>query len=351
LGISEDITERKRIEEAMKRSEIKIREVLDATPFPVAVVDLQDDKISYWSRSARILFGHTAPTAGEWYEIAYPDPAYRQEVIDRWKPFLEKARSSGQTVNTGEYRVTCEDGSIRISELYATFLVDHLIVTFNDVTERKRAEGALRDSEGRYRFIVENIGDLIRIFNIATQRYTYVSPSIEKLTGFTVKETLQQTLKDVLHPDSYTELMRWLPILIEQFLHGNETDNTQRLILRERRKDGTWMDIDVVTTPLLNDKGELTEIMGVIRDITERLRDEKALLEANRKLNLLSSITRHDIKNQLMALDGNLTLLSMKELDFASKELLRKSDSALSRISTMIQFTKEYVDVGVKAPI
>ena len=138
--IFQDITERRRAENSLRESENKLKSTLDATPFPVAVVDLKDDKIFYWSSSALKLFGHTAPTASEWYQIAYPDPDYRQEVIERWKPFLGKARESGQPVNTGEYRVTCKDGSERICELYATFIPDNLIVTFQDITERKQIQ-------------------------------------------------------------------------------------------------------------------------------------------------------------------------------------------------------------------
>jgi PAS domain S-box-containing protein len=139
-----DITQRKRAEEALRKSEAQLLAILNATPFPIALVDLQDNNINFWSHSALTLFGHTAPTAAEWYQIAYPDPDYQSEVIDRWKPFLEIARESHQTVNTGEYRVTCSDGSARICELYVTFLTDKLMVTFNDITDRKRAAAALR---------------------------------------------------------------------------------------------------------------------------------------------------------------------------------------------------------------
>ncbi|HMD71764.1 MAG TPA: PAS domain S-box protein [Bryobacteraceae bacterium] len=142
-----DITERKRAQETLRNSEMRLRAVLDATPFPIALVDAQDDHIEFWSRSALTLFGHTAPTAVEWYQLAYPDPQYRREVIDRWKPALENARQSGQAVDAGVYRVTCHDGSVRICELYAAFLADKLVVTFNDITSRERAEeekGALQ---------------------------------------------------------------------------------------------------------------------------------------------------------------------------------------------------------------
>ena len=73
-GLLTDITDRKLAEIALSESEARLRAVLDATPFPIAVVDLQGDRVHYWSRNALTIFGHTAPTAAEWYEIAYPDP-------------------------------------------------------------------------------------------------------------------------------------------------------------------------------------------------------------------------------------------------------------------------------------
>ena len=143
LSTARDITDQKQMEASLRQSEQRFRATLDATPFPIAVVDLQDENILFWGRSALELFGHTAHTTSKWYQLAYPDPDYRQDVIKRWKPFLEKARNSGQTVNTGEYRVTCKDGSERICELFATILPDTLIVTFNDITDRKKAEATL----------------------------------------------------------------------------------------------------------------------------------------------------------------------------------------------------------------
>jgi PAS domain S-box-containing protein len=142
-----DITERKRAEKALLESEAALRGILDATPFPIALVDAQDDVIHYWSSSALALFGHTAPTASGWYDLAYPDPEYRQEVVRRWKPLLEETRVSGRPVNTGEYRIACRDGSERICELYATFVADRLVVTFNDITARKRADEARGEAE------------------------------------------------------------------------------------------------------------------------------------------------------------------------------------------------------------
>jgi PAS domain S-box-containing protein len=150
-----DITERKKAERALQESEVRLLAILDSTPFPIALVDEQDNIISFWSQSATALFGHTAPTAKEWYQIAYPDPEYRREVITRWKPMVEKARSSSKPVNAGEYRVTCKDGSERICELYAAFIQDKLVVTFNDITKRKEAEEAIKTYADKLEAMVE----------------------------------------------------------------------------------------------------------------------------------------------------------------------------------------------------
>ena len=145
-AFTRDVTLRKRQEADLRASEARLRAVLDAAPFPVALADVEYNKIEFWSRSALALFGHTAPTAPEWHAIAYPDPEYRSEVVERWKAVLAEARASSQTVNAGEYRVTCRDGSVRLCELHATFLSDRLVVTFNDISARKRAEADLAAS-------------------------------------------------------------------------------------------------------------------------------------------------------------------------------------------------------------
>jgi signal transduction histidine kinase len=91
-------------------------------------------------------------------------------------------------------------------------------------------------------------------------------------------------------------------------------------------------------------------MIGNHQDITERKRAEEALHQANRKLNLLSGITRHDIKNQLTVLMGYLDLLEMKQPDPTLIEYFKKLTIAADRISAMIQFTKTYENIGVNAP-
>ena len=95
---------------------------------------------------------------------------------------------------------------------------------------------------------------------------------------------------------------------------------------------------------------EFTGARGTLIDITERKVAEQALREANKKLSLLSSITRHDINNQLTVLMGYLTILEKQQTDTTHNEYFLKVSTAAKRISAMVQFTREYESIGVQAP-
>ncbi|MDY0104046.1 MAG: PAS domain S-box protein [Lentimicrobium sp.] len=147
FGSFQDITERKNAEEELKKSEERLRTVIDNSPFPIAVVDIKDNHIQYWSKSAIQLFGHYPKTTEEWYKLAFPNKEYRQEAIERWKPFLEIAQNTTDAVNTGEYEIHCKNGSVKICEIYAQFIPGSLIITLNDITERKNTEKHLKTIE------------------------------------------------------------------------------------------------------------------------------------------------------------------------------------------------------------
>ncbi len=116
-----------------------------------------------------------------------------------------------------------------------------------------------------------------------------------------------------------------------------------------RRKDGTTVPVEI-NVHIDNLKGKQVAI-SVVRDITERKRAEDALHQANRKLNLLSGITRHDINNQLTMLQGFLALLEQKRTDPTFKDYFQKAKTTAEQISASIRFTKEYESIGVNAPV
>jgi signal transduction histidine kinase len=106
---------------------------------------------------------------------------------------------------------------------------------------------------------------------------------------------------------------------------------------------GKWNNITVYST-------EKNYFVAIFDDFTEKKRGEEALRQSNKKLNLLSSITRHDINNKLMALDGFIGLLHQKMSGSPDEILFSRITETSKQIAAMIRFTKEYEKIGINAP-
>jgi len=301
--IFSDITERKNAEDALKKSEERLRETLSATPFPVALVDLNDETIHYWSKSAIELFGHAQPvTSSEWYQLAYPDPDYRREVLNRWKPFLEKARLTGKSINTGEYRITRGDGSVRICEIYATYLEDMFIVTFNDITERKTAEDELRESEEKYRLLTENASDVIWVLNLTNSKFSYISPSIFNLRGLTPEEAMSESLGDSMTPESLLAINKIISKNIEDFIKDSNNNNYYEIEIQQPCKNGDIIWVEVSIRVRYNIEGQI-EVVGVSRNVTNRKQVENEILHLSFHDHLTNLYNRRFFEEEIKRLD------------------------------------------------
>jgi PAS domain S-box-containing protein len=130
-----------------------------------------------------------------------------------------------------------------------------------------------------------------------------------------------------------------------------EADLRVKIEHRIVRRDGEVRHI-MVRTGFIRDPGTgKIRLYGANQDITERKRDEEALLQANRKLNMLSGITRHDIRNQLLKLDGFVELLRGEIPEPSFENYFSRITAASNQIANLIQFTGEYEKIGVHAPI
>ena len=113
--------------------------------------------------------------------------------------------------------------------------------------------------------------------------------------------------------------------------------------------DGRVAMVDYI--PIFDTNGQRRGRIWHHQDITGLKRAEEALRQANNKLKLLNSITRHDVANQLMLLTGYLSILEKNQSDPLFKEKIRKITTAAGRITSMIQFTKMYEEIGVNDPV
>jgi len=159
------------------------------------------------------------------------------------------------------------------------------VVTFRDVTERRRAEEALRESEERYRQLVDLSPDAIAIY--ADGLFVYGNRAVEDLIGVPPEELVGLPVMSVVHPD-YREAVEERVRLVEE--EGQKVDLfAQKLV----RPDGRVIDVEVVSAPITFHGRRATQ--AVVRDVTERKRSEKALRESEERYRLVARATNEVI--------------------------------------------------------
>ncbi len=205
-----------------------------------------------------------------------------------------------------------------------------------DITERRKIERALLEKTEE---LDQYFSTSLDLFCIAdTQGYfRRLNPQWEKTLGFPLAELEGKRFLDFVHPD---DLPGTLAAVADLSAHKEVLNFTNRY----RHRGGMYRWIEWRSFP----KGD--RIFAAARDITARRDMEEALKIALRKLNMLSSITRHDILNQVT---GLRTFLELSREDLKGtryEEFIEKEDQAAEAIQRQIEFTRYYQDIGVNAP-
>jgi len=338
-----DVTERKRVEHRLKASEQRYRSLFETAQDGILILDLESERIIDANKYILDMIGQPldAIVDKSLWELGF--------VEDR--PLAEKAFSELKRNGYVRYeniplkRINGEIVNVEfISNVYMVNETKIIQCNIRDITERKRSELKLATARQR-------LTEVYRLAHIGT--YNWI---IESDTVTWSKELYEISGRDPsLPPPSFKEQVRiYTPAswrsLTSSVAKAIATGEPFDLELDMVRPDGSIRKIDAIGNGERDAEGKVIEFQGLVQDITERRRLEGALQEANRKLNLLSSITRHDINNQLMLLSGSLALLKARNADLAGDENFQYSEAASKRISAMIQFTKEYEDIGVRAP-
>jgi diguanylate cyclase (GGDEF)-like protein/PAS domain S-box-containing protein len=166
--------------------------------------------------------------------------------------------------------------------------VEGLIVNYRDITERKKAEEAMRESEARFREVLENSVDVSYKRNLKTDSYDYLSPVFTKNYGYTMDEMMNmplEALMNLVHPDDLAEAKR----VIAESISG-AVGTAYQIKYRIRRKDGPYRWCLDQFTIMWDADGIPSAVIGNVKDITEQKQVEEALRESEHKYQELSTI-------------------------------------------------------------
>jgi PAS domain S-box-containing protein len=246
-----------------------------------------------------------------------------------------------------EVTITKPDGQkctlISTSSVYTDASGEVFMVgVIQDITERKKMQVALAENEAWYRTLYEHTGAAsIIIGEDGTIEQT--NSEFEQLTGFSRNEIEgRMSWKMMAHPDDVG--------LVIKYHHARRVDAAlvpTCYLVRLRDRKGVIKTLHAVVAMIPGTKKSIASYI----DISEQKKTEEALTLVNKKLNLLSSITRHDIINQLMILKGFQVLLKMKTDNPDILDYIDRSGKATRNIERQIIFTRDYQDMGVKAPV
>jgi PAS domain S-box-containing protein len=220
-------------------------------------------------------------------------------------------------------------------------LADYLameLAKFISIEDLRRTRNELRENQERLRAIIEGSPDLIFVQD-SDLRYSWVNnPPL----GLSVEEIIGKTDFDLMPRRVAEEITE-----IKLGVLRTGVENRRMTSIPGKRGmeyfDGAYV-------PRHDAAGRVDGIIGYFKNVTSMVQAQAALKEASHKLGILTSITRHDINNQLLILSGALDILSIEQPALAENEMLVKSFAAAQRISSMVKFTKVYENIGVLEP-
>jgi PAS domain S-box-containing protein len=278
LAVGRDITERKRAEKALRESETKFRTLMETTAASMFIY--RGTRPLYINAAMERLTGYTREEilAGELWQLVHPD--FQSLVRER-----SRARQQGeQPPSRYEFKIVTKSGDERWVDFTAGIieLEGHraAIGTFYDITERKRAEEALQESEQRYRLLAENVTDVIWTADMDLN-LTYVSPSVVRLRGYSPDEIVALPFEQIVTPSSLNTVRKALAeALAAESREQKDLSRSRTLELDLYRGDGSTVWVEAQMTFLRDPDGHPVGILGISRDITGRKRAEQELRDA-----------------------------------------------------------------------
>jgi PAS domain S-box-containing protein len=276
-----DVTERRQAEEKLQISESYYKSLIENISDIISIID-PDGTIRYESPSVEHVMGYKpSELVGQSvFNTIHPDDLkYMKE------DFYTDLTKHGPKIPDVVRRMH-KDGSWRFVEVNGQNMLDDeiingMLIISRDITERRKTEELLKQSEERYRMIAESAHDTIWTVDL-NGRMTYISPSVKRLTGYTPEEVMQSGL-NLMTPASIAIAKEDMQRIIFQCMAG-AIPEPKHLELEFIRKDGSMVWAEMTSNPLFDASGQFVGVQGVSRDVTDRKRAREELQKLNDEL-------------------------------------------------------------------
>jgi PAS domain S-box-containing protein len=345
---------RVRAEEALLDSERRRSQIIDFLPDPTFAINTSGEVVT-WNRAMEDITGVKATDMLGKGNMEYSVPLFGER-----KPMLADMVLVPEKQNLENNQMIHREGDI----LVADSLIGHpggkdviiwakaspvydisgnvsgVIESIRDVTALKKAEMALAESETQYRSVIENAFEGI----VAAQDgvLKYANPKALEMIQSTHEKILDMPFVSFIHPDDRALVAD----RYQRRLRGEDVPSKYDFRVLGEKGLLTWVQISAVVT-LWEGK---PATLNFLTDISDRRQAEDALRRANRQLNLLGSITRHDILNKVMVILGHLAIARKKSANADMGISIEKLEAAVKAIGSQIEFTRIYGDIGTHEP-
>jgi PAS domain S-box-containing protein len=335
-----------------KKSEELYRTVFENTGTVMCIIE-DDMTISMVNRRFEELSGYSRDEVEgkKWTDFV------TGECLERMQRYHEARRcSSEKPPNHYSFSFITKNGQIKTGLLTIELMpgTNQSVASILDITERKKTEEKLKESERTYRLLTENVTDLTYIQDM-NLNVTYVSPSVEKMSGYTPEELLKLRPDKFMTPESFERGVADFKEAISLAAEGRDSE----IPLKQYeyiRKDGSTFWGELRMKLLRDSKNNVVGIQGTLRDITERKNAEeslnkimKELMMINEKLSVVGKLTRHDARNKLSVIANNV-YLAKKQLTSNRNisEYLDAVESAVDQMEKIFSFAKTYEMLGAE---
>ncbi|HEY9653181.1 MAG TPA: PAS domain S-box protein, partial [Coleofasciculaceae cyanobacterium] len=309
-GVIFDITEKKQVESQLHRTQAFLDSLIENLPVGVSIKNANELRVMYWNKASEDLFGYSKAEVLDKidYDFLPSEQARYLRAQDR------QVLMSGELVEVSDAPLMTPHRGQRFVHTKKVPLLDetgtpqYLLSIYEDITERKQAEEALRQSEAHHRRILETACEGIWLFD-ADSKTTFANDRIAEMLGYTVEEMLGRSLFDFLDEDSYA--------IATTYIERRRQGIHERHDFKFRRKDGSDLWAIVSAQPILDSEGQFVGVLRMITDISDRKRAEQTLQQSAQQMkakNQQLKQTLRQLKQTQAQLIQNEKMVSLGQL-------------------------------------